>query len=218
MKTKNERILVYRNEDEISRENKAAKQGLVPIQVFLDEAKEAGIPVTTDNLSEALHNPEAFARKYFESIAPEAPELPGGFTEKKESFLSRIEFPDSAKFCSYAHQALDRLQKIVAPLDAYVISDYDVTVSENWTESVVKRHSVFADTDEEKELFEAYQGMVDATVKFNNTMREKFGYNRAVDPRGYQGGTLSSYIGYNKSGELSIILGQWLELVKRLPR
>ncbi|MBL0136940.1 MAG: hypothetical protein IPP86_00230 [Bacteroidetes bacterium] len=216
MKTTNEKVLVYKNEDQINRRILSAKQGLIPIQVFLDEAKEAGIPISTDNLSEALHDPERFAKRYFESIAPETPALPGGFKESRRSFLDRIEWPSTSRFCHSANEGLKRTERIAAPLDAYVISDYDVTISETWLHSVEIESSVFAVTEKEKELHEAYQGMIDSITKFNEFTRKETGLNRAIDPNGTQGGTLRDYVGFDKNGGLAISLGPWIDLVKRL--
>ncbi|WP_158991681.1 hypothetical protein [Mucilaginibacter sp. L196] len=176
-KEKLSRILISRNEDQISTIQSDANWLQTALKDVIDyfNVMEIGEIGNTSDLNKAVQNPIVFYDACIAVLVIE-PVQQGHFKVSKEAYLQTLELPDNRTFLKAASTVKLKLPHLSVPLSAFEVDENcEVKLNTTCYDDIINKACLFAETDAEITAYELMSSAIKALQKFAVFSDEAFG-------------------------------------------
>jgi len=140
---KAERVLIYRDYDQINVSRDKAESAIPHLQRLIDAAEGAGLNITADNFYHASSKPETWAKKQYENMIPEEDVKVGVFKKKRASIIDTLELPSMEDFKRYAFDFFSFVRTNLVPVNLLTIEQGKAVINRYELEAMTEHCSTY---------------------------------------------------------------------------
>lgn len=171
---KENRVLVSINQSNINMAAAGIRGLRAALQTVIDEARALGITLENNDMYELIRGPEKFIKEKI-TARIEAPVV-AGMKMNRAKFLENFELPDVSGFVKACQSYDVALKSNTGKYGSFLmINNGMAEVNQVMQEKYLTKNSIYADGEEEVNLYRSLQAVEKALNSANELIRKEFG-------------------------------------------